>query len=119
MNEVALQNSISDYDQRTFIKFCVLLNKPAREIRSLLLNALGKRAYPYSTVTRWVRIFKNESTSIEEARGGGHNVHLKKEERINKIKKCLDERRDWSVRELALSTGVPKSSNNVQLVKND
>lgn len=110
MNRIALQNSINDYDQKVFIKFCVLLNKSAKEIQDLLSNALNKTAYPYSSVTRWVRSFKSGRIDIEEARGGAHNIHLEINQRVDKIKGCLDESRNWSVRELALRTEIPKSA---------
>ena len=110
MNRITLQNSISNYDQKVFIKFCVLLNKPAREIQDLLSAALGRRVYPYSSVTRWVRGFRDGLIEIKEARGGAHNIHLETKERVDKIKEYLDERRGWSERELALKVKVPKST---------
>ena len=59
MDPIQLQKSITDYDQRIFIKFCVLLNKSTRESHDLLSTVLGKAAYPYSTVARWVQSFKS------------------------------------------------------------
>jgi hypothetical protein len=40
MDRIALANSISDYEQRCFIKIGVLLNKSAKDIHSLLRKAL-------------------------------------------------------------------------------
>ena len=65
MNPVKLQMSIDDYDQRVFIKFCILLNKSTRETYDLLSSALGNTAYPYPTVARWVQSFKSGRIDIK------------------------------------------------------
>lgn len=109
MERQVLQNSINDYEQRTFIKFGVLLGYSAADILRLLKTALGPRSYKQRTVYDWVRNIKEGRTDVSEARGGPHRTHSKRKERVEEIKEKLAEHRGWSLRELAHETGIPRS----------
>jgi Mos1 transposase-like protein len=55
MNSENLKNSISDFEQRVFIKFGILQKKQASKIQIDLRKILGKSAYSKRTVRYWVQ----------------------------------------------------------------
>lgn len=92
MNRNDLINSISEIDQRNFIKFEVLLGKCATDIHKDLVKAIGGAAYSLRTVQFWVKSFHSGRISTEEGRGGPHNLAPEYEEGV------AAERRDWTTR---------------------
>jgi hypothetical protein len=110
MDRIALANSISDYEQRCFIKIGVLLNKSAKDIHSLLRKALQGRSYPLRSVQRWVADINSGRTSVEEARGGAHYVCPETDERVAAVNELLRDSKGWSVRELAHRLQIPKTA---------
>jgi hypothetical protein len=110
MNREELIRSVTDEDQRSFIKISVLLNEPAAKIHKLPTSALHGSAHSLRTVQRWVTDISRGRTDLEEARGGPHRVAPDKQERIAAIEEHLYESRGWSVRELALRVQLPKTT---------
>lgn len=110
MSKIELKNSVSDLEQRVFIKFGVLLNRTAKEIAKDLKKALGKKAYSYSSVHRWAMEISEGRNDTEETRGGAHHIHPEAEKRIEDVKEKLRDRRGWSMRELARQLQIPSAS---------
>ena len=48
---------ITRQEQRSYVKIAVLRGRNANECHSELTEALGNRALPYRTVTRWAAAF--------------------------------------------------------------
>ena len=67
-------SSVTDSEQRAFIKFGFLLNRSGPDIHRDLTTAIGRRTYPLRTVQRWLAGFRKGPNSTEEARGGPHHV---------------------------------------------
>ena len=80
MNRQALENSMTDIDQRNYIKIGVSQGKSASAIKKELNRVLGRRAYKLRTIKDWVKKF-NEGRSVSgKCRGGPHRIdHHKKE----------------------------------------
>lgn len=110
MNPEIFKQSISDIDQRIYIKFAFQLGKSGKAIERELKQVLGRAALPYSTITRWMRAFQDGRTDVEEARGGAHHVHPDADERIELVKEKLRDNRSWSLTELSLETSIPYST---------
>lgn len=110
MNRSDLINSISEFDQRNFIKIEVLLGKCATDIHKDLVKAIGGSAYSLRTVQFWVKAFYNGRISTEEGRGGPHNLAPEHEDRIAAVKDKLDEKKDWTVVDLSHELQIPKTS---------
>jgi hypothetical protein len=110
MDQTKLKTSITEEDQRNFIKFGVLLKKDAKTIHDELVTALGRQAYPARTVRYWVQQIKDGRIDVSDQRGGAHNFHPERDERIARIKEQLDVSRAWSLSVLALKVNVPKTT---------
>ena len=67
-----LRNTISDEEQRDFIKFCYLLDYSASVATSELKKALGNKALSKKTVSKWLIKFHNGEILAKDGRGGGH-----------------------------------------------
>jgi len=52
MNRQEIISSVTDYEQRAFIKFGFLLNRSGPDIYRDLTTAIGRSAYPLRTVQR-------------------------------------------------------------------
>ena len=103
-------SSVTDSEQRAFIKFGFLLNRSGPDIHRDLTTAIGRRAYPLRTVQRWLAGFRKGRNSTEEARGGPHHVASDHQERLSALEGLLEESRGWSVRELSLRLQLPSTS---------
>ena len=69
---MASKSSISEQEQRTYIKFCSLLKDSNKNIHNDLVKVCGDQALPYSTVRKWAQLFREGRNSIEdEPRIGG------------------------------------------------
>jgi histone-lysine N-methyltransferase SETMAR len=110
MDKEQLVNSVTDLEQRTFIKFGVILGKNAKEIHNDLIKALGSMAYPHSTVRRWVKDINKGRTDLSDQRGGAHNVNHERDERIERVEEQLAITRAWSSRMLALIVDIPQTT---------
>ena len=110
MDRESIANSVTDIEQRSFIKISLLLDNNAKQIHDNLRAALGNRAYPYPSVRRWAKDIREGRVDVGEQRGGAHNIHPERDQRIERIQTQLDITRGWSLRMLALVVDVPKST---------
>jgi len=117
MERPALQNSISDYEQRIFMKFGVLLGWSAADIHKNLKIALDKRVLPESTTKRWVKQIKEGRIDVTEDRGGDRSNYQEHENQVKKIKELLEESREWSVRSIESTTGINRETARIILTK--
>ena len=63
---MASKSSIIEQEQRAYIKFRSLLKDSNRNIHNDLVGVCGDQALAYSTVRRWVRLFREGRDSIED-----------------------------------------------------
>lgn len=111
-------NSISDFEQRIFIKFAVLLGWSGGVILDYLKKAIGKRAFARRTVYSWIKKINDGETDLSEHRGGDRSDHELRNERVLMIRDAMDESRHWSVRSLALHLEIPAATVE-RIVKNE
>ncbi|KAI6659515.1 Histone-lysine N-methyltransferase SETMAR-like [Oopsacas minuta] len=65
-------SNFSEIEQRTYIKFRMLLEISSNAIHEDLVAVCGDEALYYSTVRRWVNLFRDGRSSVEDApRSGG------------------------------------------------
>lgn len=105
-----LKDSISDKEQRIFIKFGVILGHSSGIIHKKLVESVGNSAYKLNTVKHLVTKFKSGYNVVEDSRGGDTSDVSKKEKIIDEIKKLLAQTRAWSCRELSLRVNSTKST---------
>lgn len=74
MDFQAVYSSNTDYDQRNFIKFEVLLNKIARNFHPELSSALGKPTK--RTMKQSVKSIQEGRMNVKEQCDGERNIHL-------------------------------------------
>lgn len=103
-------SSVTDIEQRGFIKIHVLGGATASEIHRLLQKNIGKTAYSLSRVKFWVKRFQGNQWDVREGRGGAHHFHPDRDQRIEAVKLALEDKRDWSEMELAEELDIPQFS---------
>lgn len=100
-------NSISDFEQRIFIKFAILLGWSGGITRKNLQKAVGGKALAESTIYSWIKKINDGRTDVSEARGGDtsdQNLRLKRRE---EIQQAMDDSRHWSMRSLSQHLDIP------------
>ena len=105
-----LIDSISDKDQRVFVKFCLLHGYSGAETHEGLRKAVGTRVVALSTVESWLTKFRRGETDVGEARGGDRSDAALKAQRITQVQECLADSRHWSTRPLASHTDIPQAT---------
>lgn len=105
-----LKDSISDKEQRVYIKFGVILGHSYWIIHKELVESVGNRAYSLNTVKNLVSKFNKGQNCVEDSRGGDTSDVSKKEKVMDEIKELLTQTRTWSCRELSLRVDSTKST---------
>lgn len=103
-------SSVSDIEQRGFIKINVLGGATASEIHRLLQKSIGRTAYSLSTVKYWVKRFQENQWDVSEGRGGAHHFHTDHDRRVEDVRMALEDKRDWTEAELAEELDIPQST---------
>jgi histone-lysine N-methyltransferase SETMAR len=105
-----LRNSVTNEEQRAFIKISTLLGQDSKAIRKKLNDAIGTRAYSLRNIQIWVKAFKEgRNKIIDEERSGRPKVNTY-EERIQKVKKLLTESRAYTVSLISCRLILPRTS---------
>ena len=94
-------DSISDFEQRNFTKFAILLGWSKGVIRQLQ-KMIGRKAFAERTVYSWMNKINIGATDLSEHRGGDRNDPNLRYERELQIREAINESRRWIVRSLVL-----------------
>ncbi len=106
-----LRASVTNQDQRAFIKCHVLLGTPASEVCRMLATIARSNAYSERQVYRLYNEFKEcKRLSCEDATHEGRPCSSTDEEHEERLRELLNEDKNWSTDELTLSLGISKSS---------
>ena len=97
---------ITRQEQRSYVKIVVLPGRNAKEYHSELTEALGNRALPYRTVTRWAVAFARERVASADMRRTGRLRTLRSHVARAVIAQCLEDEQQWSLQELQAHTDV-------------
>ena len=110
MDRQELISSVTDQEQRSFIKICLILDKSATFIHNQLKSGLGSRAYALRTVEHWLTEFRRGRKSTETAPIPGRLSSSRTDEQLERLKELLCELKSWSVRELAFKLELSKTT---------
>ena len=106
-----LRASVTNQDQRAFIKCHVLLGTPVSQVCSMLITIARNNAYSERQVYRLYNEFKEcKRLSCEKAPREGRPCSSTDEEHEERLRELLNEERNWNTDELTLSLGISKSS---------
>ena len=96
---------VTRQEQRFYVKIAVLQGRNAKECHSELPEALGNRALPYRTVTRWAAAFQ---------RGRVASTECPRTVRTNVVRaviaQCLEDDRRWFLQELQAHAGIDQAT---------
>jgi hypothetical protein len=109
---------VTDQEQRSFIKICLILDKSATFIHNQLKSRLGSRAYALRTVEHWLTEFLRGRISTETAPIPGRPSSSRTDEQLERLKELICELKSWSVRELAFKLELPKTTAHRMLGEN-
>jgi hypothetical protein len=87
MNKEELILSVTDQEQRGFIKIARIMGWTAGAIHHELNKHLKNKAMPKKSVERWVTDLNKGRTDVEDKRGGAHHLTEDKDQRIERIER--------------------------------
>ena len=105
-----LRNTISEEEQRVFIKFCYLLDYSASVATSELKKALGNKALSKKTVEKWLNKFHNGEILAKDGRGRGSPLTENRNKKKQQTKKLLKKDKGISVRTISQNITASKST---------
>ena len=101
---------VTRQEQRYHVKILVLRGRNAKECHSELTEALGNRALPYRTVTRWAAAFQRGRVASADMRRTGRPRTVRTDVARAVIAPCLEDDRRWSLQELQALTGIDQAT---------
>lgn len=110
VDKVSARSFFSQQNQRAIMLFHFMLSESAPQTLKLLNKVLGEKSYKKSAVTFWFNRFRKGNYDITENRGSNRVSGLKDGILTGKIMDAFDQQRTWSIRSLALATGIPYST---------
>lgn len=105
-----ISDSISDYEQRVFIKFCASLEYSASVTHSNLVKVVGKNAYSEKSVQNILSRIRKGQVDVTDKRSGATKDAARREERLEAIQSAMDESRHWSTRALSAKLEIPRTT---------
>ena len=70
-------------EQRTCIKFCFKLNKPAAETHRMLKEAFGEQVLNQARTFEWLKRFKDGWESVEDDKHSGQHVPILQQHQVS------------------------------------
>jgi histone-lysine N-methyltransferase SETMAR len=97
-------------EQRTNIKFCVLLNKSPSETLRMLEKAYGKAAMKKTQVYRWHKRFRDGRASVNDDPRSGRPSTTTNDDNIERVRNAV--RSDWrkSIQAISAEVGISVGS---------
>lgn len=105
-----IRESITEDDQRSFVKFCFLLNMSSGLIHQQLVKAIGGRAVAQKTVEGYITRLRQGDSELIDRRKGKKGLQDLKEERLPRIRTAMEDSRHWSTRSLSSLLEIPVST---------
>ena len=105
-----LIESVTEAEQRAFIKISVILKQDASSIYKQLLQALGHRAYSLRATQKWVKDYKEGRVEVEDLPRPGRPNTARTPQELDRLRELLAENRSGSLREFAAHMNHSKST---------
>jgi len=103
-------NNFNEVEWRSYIKFCVVLNKPSAEIIQNLHQAMGTSSPSDRTIFRWIAHFRAGNQAIEDEPREGRPRSSRNEENVDAIKALVGQDPQLSIDLMADITGLSYGS---------
>jgi ribosomal protein S25 len=97
-------------EQRTNVKFCVLLEKSPSETVSFLNKAYGDTAMKKSQVFEWHKRFREGRVSVDDDKRSGRPPTAINNENIERVRNIVRADRRLSVKKIASEVGISVGS---------
>ena len=110
MDRFVLQNSFTKEDNRTVIKFFVLLNKSPTEIHEIIQQGLQDWCPSYETIRRWVKSFREGREDTADDHRSGRPITATSASVVEKVSNAIDKDRRLTTREVAEVVGISHDS---------
>ncbi|KAI6661472.1 Transposase, type 1 family-containing protein [Oopsacas minuta] len=100
--------NFSELEQRTYIKFRTILEIPPKSIHDELATICGEDTLSYSTVRRWVSLFREGRTSVQDAPRPGAPKLATNNDKLSEVKEYVESFPHSSVEEVANYVGIQR-----------
>ena len=100
----------SEIEQRTYVKFRTILEIPAKSIYEELAMICGEDSLSYSTVRRWVNLFREGRASVQDAPRPGAPKLATNSDKLSEVKEYVDSFPHSSVEDVANNAGISTGS---------
>ncbi|KAI6651425.1 Transposase [Oopsacas minuta] len=102
--------NFSELEQRTYIKFRTILEIPPKSIHDELATICGEDILSYSTVRRWVSLFREGRTSVQDAPRPGAPKLATNNDKLSEVREYVESFPHSSVEEVANYVGISTGS---------
>ena len=110
MEYVELSDTVTNEDQRSYIKIESLRGKTPTDIHAALVEVCGELAVSRSTVSRWAVRFRHGRGSIENIEKSGRPKTATDDQSVQVVAEFLEEDRRVTCEEIAAGTGISATS---------
>jgi len=110
MAAVRVSGTVTNDDQRAYIKFETLRGKTPTEIHSSLMEVCGVETVDQSTISRWAQRFREERLSIENDPKSGRSRTSTDDQSVERVLQILEKDRRMTFGETAHSAGISRAS---------
>jgi transposase len=110
MEAVCVSGTVTNDDQRVYIKIETLRGKTPTEIHSLLMEVCGVETVDQSTISRWAQRFHEGRLSIENDPKSGRPRTSTDDQSVERVLQILEEDHRMTCEEIAQSAGISRAS---------
>jgi len=110
MAAVRVSGTVTNDDQRAYIKIETLRGKTLTEIHSSLIEVCGVETVQRSTISRWAERFRDGRLSIENDPKSGRLQTSTDDQSVERVLQILGEDRRMTCEETAHSAGISRAS---------
>ena len=100
----------SEIEQRTYVKFRIILEIPPKSIYEELVMICGEDSLSYSTVRRWVNLFREGRASVQDAPRPGAPKLAANSDKLSEVKEYVDSFPHSSVVDVANNVAISTGS---------
>jgi len=110
MAAVRVSGTVTNDDQRAYIKIETLRGKTPREIHSSLMELCGVETVDRSTISRWAQRYREGRLSIEDDPKSGRPRTSTDDQSVERVLQILEDERRMTGEEIAHFAGISRAS---------